>query len=282
MYRTMKNRPPLHLVLASIICLAIFIGTGPILCYHRFFLTGMAYFSTSIIYRIFFPQVRYNQLFLFVYLPGLLFGLLIFVVADDGFKMIPVAIPLAAILGFIVYSLPNKVLSFAIATLLLVGAAYIAYPNYTGYISGTCIREKDTRILLPLVNSANDTVNLAANKGKVSVLYFWSRSCAVCEKMLPDWGRLAMEFSNDSNVRFISVYIPIKDTMPQWSFNKLKKYSFNKLYAIRSDEWQIPFFPKVLIYDKKGILRYSGQLHTAPYVLFNNAGYIVRDLLKEK
>ncbi|MGN6477328.1 MAG: TlpA family protein disulfide reductase [Flavipsychrobacter sp.] len=242
----------------------------------------MAYFSVSVIYRIFFPQVRYNELFRFVYLPGLVFGLLLFVIADDWFKMIPVAIPLAAILGFIVYYLRNTVFWFAIATLLLAGVAYIAYPNYTAYLSGTCSREKDTRIFLPLVNSANDTVNLAASKGKVSALYFWSRSCVVCEKKLPDWDKLAMEFSNDGNVNFSSVYIPIKDNIPQRSFNKLKKYSFNKLYAIEPDKWQIPFFPKVLIYDKNGILRYSGELHTEPYVLFNNARYIIRDLQKEK
>ncbi len=138
----------------------------------------------------------------------------------------------------------------------------------------------------PLKTETGATVTVADYAGSVVVLDFWYTGCSVCFKKFPEFQRLAASYTGRPAV-FAAVNVPTETEAFRRLGNngRLATYRFAKWVAARGatdrNAWGIEAYPTMLIFDKKGRLRYRGSLFTGPHYVVNNAKQIIETLLAE-
>lgn len=180
---------------------------------------------------------------------------------------------------------------FAILGLLLFSSGSFFMPNW---ISLTFVKNFKTNIPLPeemlFCNLDGSEIMLKDLKNKIVILDFWSTSCGYCFEQFPRLDE-AYKKLNVENVLLYSINIPIKrdtlgevekiireEIMPFYKFPVLiSNVGFNEF-----DHDLVNAFPKLLIIDKKGNLRFKGQLYTRRRDQVYNLYNMIAELKKEK
>lgn len=201
-------------------------------------------------------------------------------------------IPLAFVLVWIYSRATRHRLWYAIACFAI--SAFLAFAILPSlfHFQNTSLYEKsilsDSRLTLPIVSADNDTSNLAElAMGRIIVLDVWYSKCGICFKKFPEFEQLTQQYSDDPEVYFAGLNIPMESESEnaQHSFELVQKYSFPKWQAIATTEqnqWRIDRgYPTILIFDKRGTLRYSGALNIERTLLLHNM-YRLIDKLKQE
>lgn len=138
---------------------------------------------------------------------------------------------------------------------------YVSDGTFTGKV-----REKTEDRWWSYVD-AHGVLDEATYKDKTIVLDFWNVSCGVCFRKFPYLDSLTRKYSNNKNVVFIAVNLPLKEE-DSLKYKKVKelnaKYSFETVFAdtAAARRFQIDGVPKVLIMRKDSIV-FRGNVELA-------------------
>jgi thiol-disulfide isomerase/thioredoxin len=262
-------------------------------CYFRFFSESLIYFIIGVlIFRLSRFKFSFSELFiLLIAPPTLLFLPFGNSYGDKEFYPL-IYTPLVSALFLYYYASSKKlVLTSILATSTFLLLAFVAYPNYCSHIHSRVMKEgeikKDSRCSLPLIDlNTNVTTSINQIEGKIIILYFWYTGCNACKKGFPKFNSFAKELALDSKLYIASLNIPTKNELitNDITINILKDYQFEKLKAtdaIDSNQWQIDYYPKILIFDTEHRLRYSGVLNTDKELFVNNIYNLIKEIKKE-
>jgi thiol-disulfide isomerase/thioredoxin len=111
----------------------------------------------------------------------------------------------------------------------------------------------------------DEPLKLAARRGKVTVLHFWTFGCINCKRNLPAYARWQRMFSKQ-NVQIIGVHTPETDE-EKMSVNvarNVKKVGIT--YPVLIDgkgenwkRWHQSYWPTVYLIDRQGNVRYQWE-----------------------
>lgn len=135
------------------------------------------------------------------------------------------------------------------------------------------------------IETTNKTpIDLKEKKGKVLVLDLWSSSCGVCFKKFPEFEKQYLKYKNDDKVEFYSLNLPLKGDEEIDIEKFTKQYSFPNLYAKSINSWQhlnVSGVPLLVILDKKGKVRFKGDMNTNKYFPYNNLNRLIEKFKNE-
>ena len=108
----------------------------------------------------------------------------------------------------------------------------------------------------------NGEVSKADLKGKPVLVHFWSISCGLCKKSLPDMNELREKYK-DQGLQVIGVHMPRseKDTEIGPVKETIEKYELKHPQAIDNehnvvDAFENEFVPSFYLFDRDGLLRH--------------------------
>jgi thiol-disulfide isomerase/thioredoxin len=108
----------------------------------------------------------------------------------------------------------------------------------------------------------NGEVSKADLAGKPVLVHFWSISCGLCKKSLPDVNELREKYK-DKDLQVIGVHMPRseKDTEIGPVKETIEKYELKHPQAIDNehnvvDAFENEFVPAFYLFDQEGILRH--------------------------
>lgn len=119
-------------------------------------------------------------------------------------------------------------------------------------------------------------------KHKTVCIDMWSSSCGNCIASMPDFEKLNLCFTADTNYKIISLYCPMNESQSyKWFVDYIKRKFNYKIdyYYIEYDSFKplgIRQFPEFFILNGNSELKYRGQIMYEPYVKNN-----IYDKLKE-
>ena len=153
--------------------------------------------------------------------------------------------------------------------LMLLGAALTLSPLPRTAADPAPVMVRPAPVLAPgpWINGVPTT--LAAQRGKVVVLTFWTRDCINCKHTLPFWNAWAKRYQG-SNVAVISVHTP--ETPSEYSLSETRRFvqqhglEFPVLVDNHEQNWDafhVEFWPTTILIDKQGRIRdeYTGELN---------------------
>ena len=126
---------------------------------------------------------------------------------------------------------------------------------------------------LNLIDSENNAFSIEKNKGKVLVFDLWSSSCGICFKEFPEFEELYNKYKDDPKVELIVLNLPLKRDSTLNVRKMIEKYSFKKLYSQNLKSWDLldnNTVPKIIMLDKKGNVRFKGNMNTNKFIVYNN------------
>lgn len=126
---------------------------------------------------------------------------------------------------------------------------------------------------LNLIDSENNAFSIEKNKGKVLVFDLWSSSCGICFKEFPEFEELYNKYKDDPKVELIVLNVPLKRDSTLNVRKMIEKYSFKKLYSQNLKSWDLldnNTVPKIIMLDKKGNVRFKGNMNTNKFIVYNN------------
>lgn len=126
---------------------------------------------------------------------------------------------------------------------------------------------------LNLIDSENNAYNVEKNKGKVLVFDLWSSNCGICFKEFPEFEELYNKYKDDPKVELIVLNLPLKRDSTLNVRKMIEKYSFKKLYSQNLNSWELldnNSVPKIIMLDKKGNVRFKGNMNTNKFIVYNN------------
>lgn len=133
-------------------------------------------------------------------------------------------------------------------------------------IGFTVIKQQDTSgiatigLIAPdieLFDSNREKITLSSLKGSVVFINFWATWCESCVEELPSINRLFGYFSDNTNLRILTVLYK-DDIHNALEYMSRNKYSFPVFFTMDSSaakKYGITGIPETFIIDKKGILR---------------------------
>ena len=108
----------------------------------------------------------------------------------------------------------------------------------------------------------NGEVSKADLKGKAVLVHFWSISCGICKKTLPDINRWRDEYK-DANLEVVGVHMPRseKDTQIGPVKEAIEKYELTHPQMIDNqpavvDAFENEHVPAYYVFDQEGKLRH--------------------------
>ncbi|WP_309715428.1 redoxin domain-containing protein [Armatimonas sp.] len=140
---------------------------------------------------------------------------------------------------------------------------------------GTATQAQGTRApqAPELIGTAKDwvsgkPVSLAALKGKVVVVCFWTFGCINCKRTLPFWNQWAQKYA-DKDVVFVTIHTPELES--ERVVENVKKFIEREklVFPVLIDNnmsnwktWQQQYWPATYILDRKGRVRgrWDGEL----------------------
>jgi len=127
----------------------------------------------------------------------------------------------------------------------------------------------------PWINTPDGKpISLAARRGKVTVVHFWTFACSNCRANLPTYARWHKQFS-PKDVAIIGVHTPETETEKNEANvrQKIKELGIEWPVLVDRDganwqRWDQQYWPAIYLLDKKGRIRWVwiGELE------FNKAG----------
>jgi thiol-disulfide isomerase/thioredoxin len=122
------------------------------------------------------------------------------------------------------------------------------------------------RTEMPELAGVNEWVNGEVSKadlaGKPVLVHFWSISCGLCKKSLPDVNELREKYK-DKDLQVIGVHMPRseKDTEIGPVKETIEKYELKHPQAIDNehnvvDAFENEFVPAFYLFDQEGLLRH--------------------------
>ena len=137
---------------------------------------------------------------------------------------------------------------------------------------------------LNLIDSENNAFSLDKNKGKVLVFDLWSSSCGICFKEFPEFEELYNKYKDDPKVELIVLNLPLKRDSTLNVPKMIEKYSFKKLYSQNLNSWDLldnNTVPKIIMLDKKGNVRFKGNMSTNKFIVYNNFHNLIEKFKNE-
>lgn len=109
--------------------------------------------------------------------------------------------------------------------------------------------------------------SLREQLGKTVVLSFWDAHCSHCKKTMPQVGRIADAFQNDSEVFFLGINIndqkseeDVKDAIASLSLGSMTHaFSGNDVLDEAYRAFNGETVPLIVLIDKKGVVRWIGD-----------------------
>ncbi|KAF2519001.1 TlpA family protein disulfide reductase [Flavobacterium salilacus subsp. salilacus] len=207
----------------------------------------------------------------------------------DGFMGYPLVIitAISIILAFLLYKKSKQVIiRYSFILVIAFGILTALVPNYYNYLNS----ETNNPILdkqltdLELYNEFGEKINIEDFEGKVLILDIWSSSCGICISEFPKFDAVTKKYSDDKNVKFFSVNLPLKRDKREEIEKYTNPYSFSKLYAGEDvqKKLNITLIPKYIIIDKNLKPRYVGSLNTRTFDIYKNLDRLINDLKNEK
>jgi thiol-disulfide isomerase/thioredoxin len=130
-------------------------------------------------------------------------------------------------------------------------SAGVAVPELTG----------DAWLNLP----KDSRLSLAARKGKVTILHFWTFGCINCQRNLPAYSRWQKRFAS-KGVLVIGVHTPETEVERNAAnvASKVKELAITYPVLIDSDQqnwrrWQQAIWPTIYLIDKQGRARHAWE-----------------------
>jgi peroxiredoxin len=118
-----------------------------------------------------------------------------------------------------------------------------------------------------LLDTNGSAVSAASWKGKITVLYFYSVRCPVCNDYTDRVSALARRFSSNANVRFVGIHTSSGGTaVPREQVGVLARVNGMNFPTLCDDDGSvarqlgITRTPMVVIADEQGIIRYRGAI----------------------
>lgn len=269
--------------------------------YFHIIILSIIYFATQLILASFFDGnliFRYlpNALVYFI-LPLLLFkkiaankkrkALLIFltptlftlsvsihvIITEKYFASLPVSI-IGIISLFSAYYIHNskRYIKYSSFFFLMILFSFYIYCNWLIGSDENITNSKFTDEL-NLIDSENNDFSIEKNKGKVLVFELWSSSCGICFKEFPEFEELYNKYKDDPKVELIVLNLPLKRDSTLNVRKMIEKYSFKKLYSQNLKSWDLldnNTVPKIIMLDKKGNVRFKGNMSTNKFIVYNN------------
>lgn len=205
-----------------------------------------------------------------------------------GTVIIPLGIIgiVSMIFAFFTYkkSLKEKSIKFnvTIFSVFMILSTYI-YGNWI-YGKNEDILDKTFSSKLTLVDDQGEKFNLKDKKGQVIVFDFWSSNCGVCFKKFPDFEKQYFNYQSDTLVSLYSLNLPIRGDDSARVRKMISKYKFEKLFINEISAWEeldIKGVPTLIMIDKKGEIRFKGNLNSNKLIFYNNFNNLIKLLRDE-
>lgn len=168
-------------------------------------------------------------------------------------------------IGKVCYVILSIVLCFLYADNYMQIVNKLKEGTFTGRISET--------IKTPIVfqNGNGDSVALSDLDKDYIVLEFWSSTCGVCFKKLPEIEKIYNSISETEHIAFYSVFCRLSDRneTPQSGVSTLAGLGYS--FPVLSVDWQDPIMkeidikvvPTIVVFDRKGTMIFRGSIELA-------------------
>ncbi|MBV9849445.1 MAG: redoxin domain-containing protein [Armatimonadetes bacterium] len=173
--------------------------------------------------------------------------------------------------------------------MLVLAAGLLLFPMPAGRSDPMPVTLRPAPALAPgvWVNGAPTTI--AAQRGKVTVLLFWTRGCINCKHNLGYWNDWARQYRH-SDVTVLSVHTP--ETEAERSVDSVRRFAreWGLLFPVVTDNAQrtwdaygVEYWPSEVLIDKRGQIRYlfGGELNWQGSGEYKTVGALIENLRKE-
>ncbi|UUV22537.1 TlpA family protein disulfide reductase [Paenimyroides aestuarii] len=261
----MKQFSKPQFILLSIVVLIVMIGSGPFLnTLYRLFLTSIFFLLSSFFLFTKSPFSK-KTTSIIIFLPILLLftGMYIYdLFYDEGFTGKPFFwnYLLVAVLVYVnnVYKISKtKIIAFFIPFCLVL-TAYVYYSRTENEKSKI---ETSQLKRVTFLDEKGNEVPLNSFQGKLTLLEFWTTSCAQCPGSIANFQNLANQYKSNKNIDFKVVNINLGQRHNQDRFNKIDSTIYlNKLYTDKQIYKKLNFnvAPTLLIMNAKNEVVYFG------------------------
>lgn len=209
---------------------------------------------------------------------------------DDNFAL-PQVYPnifapfLGSLSAFIVICIKKRnrqTVMFLIAILFLASLGFFGMPNWLNYCYTSHDLKKHKFPDSQFLTQSGDTLSSDIFKESIVILDFWSSTCGVCFKQMPELDHLCKNYAEDNDVEVYSVFLPVKNESPADYFDQFaeKHYCFNQLFCMEPSAWRkfkIRSVPEYMIL-KNDTVYYQGTMNTRWYEFYNNTYGIISRL----
>jgi len=215
-----------------------------------------------------------------------LFLIILFLLLKDNlYHLLPltIVIPLSVFFGITIkyFMLNKKKIFIYLLSIFSISLYIFGYFGTLNWCEYTFSLNKNSSIKTLSINFKTLDDKIVDNNsllGKISILYYWTASCSICYKKMPDLEKLAVKYSEDDDIQVYAIIVPLSliDTTSNKILNKLSiKYSLN--YAISltnineiTSNLNFQTFPHVIVVGKSGEVVYNGRFNNDPLILVNN------------
>lgn len=176
------------------------------------------------------------------------------------------------------------VFSMLFLSFLVIVGGLIIWPNSFAYINMEKDPERFDLSRSRIVDETGKEISYESFRGKVHLVDIWHSACLPCIKKFPVVQELHEEYSEDPQVRIVSLNLPMPRDSGIRPTRFTDRYSFEKYYFMNKEEFEKfskEQFPIYLVIDKNLKCRYAGDLNIGWNIFVKNVRHIINDLKKE-
>ena len=255
---------------------------------YQFIFSSLLYFSIGYLISVRFrPETKRLKLFFFFLIPFLVLFLIpsLFIQSKRLFIFpIPywfyslLSLFLGFSLGKVYTSMRRKVSILIAYTVSTFALGLIGIPNWINFVDNPDSQYvfSSPTYSFSSFRVKDRVVNNFTQKGKITVIDFWTNSCRSCFESFPAFEKLYEHYLSNPRVDIISVNIPDKggrrDTINTTLLKKLG-YEF-PIYLVKEEEiwdkFRISGVPTIIIMDMHGEMVYKGSFNYHWYEFYHN------------
>lgn len=110
----------------------------------------------------------------------------------------------------------------------------------------------DTIPKLELITITGEKIDLRDSKNRPTVIHFWATWCPICKMEATNFNSLI-----DENINLITIAVKSEDLVKFINIKGLKYRVVDDINGELAKKFNIEVFPTTLIYDSKGILKFT-------------------------